>query len=129
MSGGRGMFEKVEEKVPDVIEIHPVPGDPAYYRKGEENGCLFLVNIYGNENKNGMGYIVFHHFLIEVGKGNIFITTSPTVDGDVMFGRAISDGLISREEGNPEISNSHIWRCIGDPAQSLGILQSSEGFY
>lgn len=97
--------------------------EPANYDAIFRDGTSHFLNIWNKIEKTGIGYIVFHDFLIKVAKnGGVFSSTRFTDAGERLFRRAIDDGLIEKDVGLSSHDMS-VWKVIGDPAENLRIIE------
>lgn len=97
--------------------------EPANYDAIFWEGTNHFLNIWNKIEKTGIGYIVFHDFLIKVAKnGGVFSSTRFTNAGERLFQRAIDDGLIEKDVGLSSHDVS-VWKVIGDPAGNLRIIE------
>ena len=92
-----------------------------YHAIFEENKEPYLINIWSLNN--GLGYVIFHDFLIKVGQGHIFSSTDFEPAGEKLFQKAINDGLIEQFSEKSGMSNITRWKVIGDPKENLKRLK------
>lgn len=76
-------------------------------------------NIWNRERGSGIGYIVFHDFLIKVGVGNTFVSTDFTGPGNKLVQKAVSDGIIEFVENTSHLAYKTRWKVISDPKVNL----------
>lgn len=94
----------------------------AVFQEGAEP---YFLNIWNRKKGSGLGYVVFHDFLIRVGSGKTFSSTDFTEDGEKLFQKAARDGLIRQLSGPSGITRASHWKVIGDPKSHLETLRDA----
>jgi len=125
----RSSHELTEEKRNLIHEIlagtHDYMNDdtPANYdalfRDDQEP---YFLNIWNKENNKGLGYIVFHDFLIHIGVGSTFTSTDFTPGGKKLFQKAVDEGLIEQISSPQGFANQSRWKVLKDPKTNLQVL-------
>jgi hypothetical protein len=88
--------------------------DAAFYEKGEPE----FRGLTGIARGYDFRYVVMHHFLEQVGKGNTFVTMLLVDDKDV-FERLIADGVIIKGADTNDLTYALRYEVVGDPRLNL----------
>ena len=95
-------------------------GCPANYDADFQEGQEpYFLNIWNREPGSGLGYVVFHDFLIYVGQNENFFSTNFTPAGNKLFTKAVEDGLIQQLHAPQGLANTSCWKVVGDPRANL----------
>jgi len=84
----------------------------------------FFNNIWNRSRSAGLGYIVFHDFLIKVSEGSVFSATDMTPEGQKLFQKAVSDGLIEQVPDSTGFHRATRWKVVSDPRLNLEKIRS-----
>ena len=120
--------EQMKDIIQDVIDrrfiIFNLETMADYDADFSEEEPLFL-NIRSKKKRHGFGYIIFHHFLREVGIGRTFLSTDFTEEGEKLFKKAKYDGLIEKISDKPiGLHRLSRWKVLGDPVVNLEKLKN-----
>lgn len=91
----------------------------------EQDKEPLFVNIWSIKKGYRLGYIVFHDFLLRVGKNKTFSSTDFEKAGIEMFKKAENEGLIKKISEKTGIGNITRWQVIKEPKESLENLKNT----
>ena len=117
----RSQIEEIIAGTHNYLDDEKLANYDTIFREGQEP---YFINIWNRKEGSGLGYIVFHNFLLKVGQDNTFSSTNFTDDGKKLFQKAIDDGLIKQTSEKPDVGGITRWKVIGDSINNLDKIKN-----